>query len=121
MSVRSGLKKLGDRRGRTESDFVAALGSPSAVKTLTSGRRLFEWHSGRVQRQMIAVLFDRDQILLKVVALHPEYLVSTEADARGNETRAFDEGQRAGLDLRDEISTSARSRRRASVWARSAR
>ena len=100
MSVRSGLKTLGHLEGKTETEFIGALGVPSAVKTLTSGRRLFAWQSGRVQAQMIAVLFDRNCDYLNVVAHYPNLRVTAEGVTDELTMSGFEEGRRVGIDLR---------------------
>jgi hypothetical protein len=121
MNLRSGLKNLGIPDGKTESDWVAALGQPHAIKTLTSGRRLFEWHSGRVRTQMVSVLFDRNRDFLKVAAHYPDPLFSSNGTVTATSTiSGFDEGRRAGIDLRGGPTTSVANGRRG-LWSRSSR
>ena len=119
MNLRSGLKQLGSLHGKTESDWIAALGTPRAVKTLTSGRRLFEWHSGRIHTQMIAVLFDRNREFVKIAAHYPGPLVADDRATTATSTiSGFDQGRRAGIDLVAPLTHSMDKQRRG-LWARS--
>ena len=122
MSMRSGLKNLGATAGKFEFQFCEALGRPRAVKTLVSGRRVVEWHNGRFNSQMIAVLFDRDHEFVTVVARFPSTR-ATRRDAALTTGAATAWVQRgfAAIDLRDAHAAAVGPLTRQSLWTRSPR
>lgn len=64
MNCARGLVRLadayeGDLTSTTELIWVAAMHSdPNSISVNADGTRLLQWHSGRYERQHIAVLFD---------------------------------------------------------------
>jgi len=69
MSVRTGLQRLGSMQGKTEQDFVKAMGrKPVAIATYANGTRLLQWRSGNWMRQHIAVLFDANHRFSRVTS-----------------------------------------------------
>lgn len=118
------LERLGTLVGRSESDFVNALGPPRSVKTLVSGRHLIEWRGGLFHSQMIVVLFDLDGRFDAIVACHPNLRASTSAGASiiaGDETMSVRQTL-ALIDLRDARETeTSRRRARHTMWALSRR
>lgn len=59
MSLKAGLEKLGPMDGKTEKDFVEAIGrKPVAISQMPGGKRLLQWRSGRYRIPRIAVVFD---------------------------------------------------------------
>lgn len=121
MSLRTGLERLGEPAGKFESEFVAALGQPRSVKTLTSGRRLVEWRrGGRLRAQMIAVLFDLDRRFVEVVARQPSSRTSRQASTSRTGAETMSVRQTLALiDLRDAGQASVGRASRQGVWARS--
>lgn len=69
MSVSDGLQRLGDMAGKSEKDFVDALGrGPHMISELAGGHRLLQWRSGRYNIQAIAVLFDAGHRFVKITS-----------------------------------------------------
>ena len=67
MSVIAGLRRLGDPRGKTERQWIAAMKrAPNEISDLADGNRLLEWHSGHYVRQHIAVVFDRRHLFVEI-------------------------------------------------------
>ncbi|MEY2463926.1 MAG: hypothetical protein QOH64_2064 [Acidimicrobiaceae bacterium] len=119
MSLRTGLKSLGTTRGKSEADFVAALGRPSAVKTLGTGRRLVQWRRGRFRTQMIAVLFDRSDEFVEIVARYPSTRASRREEAAAAKATPSVQETLTVIDLRDAPEVPAQSKVRRGVWSRS--
>ena len=64
----TGLRKLGDPAGRTEQEFVAALGTaPSSISAMAWGQRLLQWQTSH---QHLAVLFGPDYRFLQITHRH---------------------------------------------------
>jgi hypothetical protein len=58
MSLKHGLEKLGPMDGKSEKDFVDAIGrKPVSISDQPGGNRLLQRRSGRYRIQRIAVLF----------------------------------------------------------------
>lgn len=69
MSVARGLGRLGDPSGKTERDWVEAMGrNPNSISNLANGMRLLQWSSGTYLRQRIAVLFDPQHRYVRVTS-----------------------------------------------------
>lgn len=67
MSCASGLRRLGDPTGKTERDWVNAMGrNPSSISALAGGARLLQWQSGTYLRQHVAVMFDAQHVFVKI-------------------------------------------------------
>ena len=67
MSVGTGLRRLGDPRGKTERQWVVAMRrSPNEIRDLDDGTRLLRWCSGRYLRQHIDVVFDRQHLFVEI-------------------------------------------------------
>lgn len=67
MSCASGMRRLGDPKGKTERDWVNAMGrNPVAISELAGGMRLLQWRSGTYIRQHVAVLFNAQHVFVKI-------------------------------------------------------
>lgn len=63
------IDKAGGPAGKTEMDFVRALGTePIAINEMAFGQRLLQWRSGRTNIQSIAVLFDPSHVFVKITS-----------------------------------------------------
>jgi len=54
---------LGDMRGKTEDEIIAAVGPPSSVSSMTFGQSLLQWQATGYH---IALLFDAERRFVKV-------------------------------------------------------
>ena len=63
-----GLAGLGDMSGRTEVDFVNAIGlQPTSISTIFHGQRLLQWE---IAGQRLVVLFTPDYQFLRITHRH---------------------------------------------------
>ena len=63
-----GLAGLGDMSGRTEVDFVNAIGlQPTSISTIFHGQRLLQWE---IAGQRLVVLFTSDYQFLRITHRH---------------------------------------------------
>jgi hypothetical protein len=62
-SIPETIKSLGDLRGRTKDDLIAALGSPTASSAVAAGQILLQWMPTGYH---IALLFDHNGICLGI-------------------------------------------------------
>lgn len=61
------LDQTGGPVGKTEMDFVGAIGrKPVAISELAGGQRLLQWRFGTTEIQSIAVLFDAQHRFVKI-------------------------------------------------------
>jgi hypothetical protein len=59
MNVKTGLRRLGHPNGKSETDFIQAMGeNPADICELEGGLRLLQWISGTFWRRTVAVIFD---------------------------------------------------------------
>jgi len=64
----NGLAGLGDMSGRSEADFVNAIGlQPTSISTIFHGERLLQWE---VAGQHVVILFTPDHRFLRITHRH---------------------------------------------------
>lgn len=67
-TVRRGLARLGDPTGKTEADFVKAIGrNPNTISEMLHGQRLLQWQA---QGEHLAVLFTADHRYARITHRH---------------------------------------------------
>ena len=67
-SVRKGLARLGDPTGKTEAEFVTAIGrNPNTISEMAHGQRLLQWQS---TGEHLAVLFTADHRYARITHRH---------------------------------------------------
>lgn len=63
------LDKLGGPGGKTEMDWVRAMGQqPVAINAMPGQMRLLQWTSGRTHIQRVTVLFDSTHHFVKITS-----------------------------------------------------
>lgn len=55
--------KLGDMRGKSKEDIIAAVGQPKGISNHDDGSKTLAWHAGGYH---MVLLFDKDDKMVKI-------------------------------------------------------